>query len=229
MLMVVDEFNDIRLLGWHNTIYVFSAACFVLTFGRNYLMFNVKLTYHLVTCRHPFIILCLPFMILSLSTVVYIIGCFLSAVPTSRAMALVGRFISGLGAAGVSVGMFHILPLAFHLRVHLMGNLLGTAILAALVLSPVIGGVISQSWGWRMCFYLSAPVVAFCNIVVSLTVRAVEKKTNDRERSFRDKVVKIRFLEPFVAVPLICVPFMYFNFAATTKGMNDFIAIGRVF
>lgn len=89
-----------------------------------------------------------------MSNVIFLIGSLLCATATSSTMFILGRAVTGMGFSGELAGCFaiaiHTLPL--DKRPILMG-LLACVESLAIISAPIVGGALTQSLGWRWCFW----------------------------------------------------------------------------
>ena len=114
--------------------------------------------------------------IVAIAMVVLAAGLLVSGLAPSMAVVVVGRAVSGLGA-GIA---FAVAP-AFVGRVpreqrSLAGGAVAAAFAITLVLSPAVGGWISDAFGWRTAILFGIPVAAVAFLLAwgTDTTRAVE-------------------------------------------------------
>jgi MFS family permease len=83
-----------------------------------------------------------------------LIGSTVCATAQSSKALVVGRAISGLAFAGVLSGVFTALVRLFPLRIRsFWQSLLNIAETIAVVVAPVLGGVLTEKLNWRWCFW----------------------------------------------------------------------------
>lgn len=90
----------------------------------------------------------------------FVAGSAVSALAGSLPALFAGRAIQGLGAAGMSPQSMGIIGAAFPgraERARALGIWSGTSGLA-LVLGPVIGGILADRWGWQSVFWVNVPL-----------------------------------------------------------------------
>ncbi len=128
------------MLGWVATAYLLSSAAFLVPFGRIADMYGRK-------------------KIFLYGIIVFTISSLLSGIASSAAMLISFRVLQGVGTsmlAGTGVAM---LTSAYPAGER--GKALGinvTATYIGLSLGPVLGGVLTQHFGWRSVFLVNVPL-----------------------------------------------------------------------
>jgi MFS family permease len=92
---------------------------------------------------------------------IFLVGSLLCGVAVNSNMFIVGRAVAGVGSSGLYSGSMAILgvlaPLSKRaLYIGLLASLFG----AAVVVGPLVGGVLTTKATWRWCFYLNLPAGA---------------------------------------------------------------------
>ncbi|KAJ5261162.1 hypothetical protein N7478_011757 [Penicillium angulare] len=150
---ITSEFHSINDIGWYGSSYLIAQMALLPTCGRLYTFYNIKWVY-------------------CLSLVVFELGSIIAALaPTSVAL-IIGRAVSGLGAAGLVSGSTTILSYCVHLKKQAMLSpiVLGVYNIGSAI-GPLVGGSITDNpkLGWRFIFwinlrtYLVAEVYTFPN------------------------------------------------------------------
>ncbi|GAA2249471.1 MFS transporter [Herbiconiux moechotypicola] len=110
-------------------------------------------------------------LLIQLSLLVFVIGSALAGLSQSTEMLIFFRVLQGLGAGGltalVQVVMADIIPPRE--RGRYMG-LLGAVMAVATVGGPLLGGVVTDSIGWRWNFYIAVPFAIAALIVLQRTL-----------------------------------------------------------
>ncbi|QWF76735.1 MFS transporter [Amycolatopsis sp. CA-230715] len=98
------------------------------------------------------------------------LGCGLAA---NSGELIAARAVQGIGGAGIAVTGFALVMSTYRDRargtaigVYFAVNGLGAAI------GPMLGGVLTEFWGWRSIFFVNLPVVA---LTIAITARAVRR------------------------------------------------------
>jgi MFS family permease len=132
---ITDHFHTVADVGWYSSAFRLCTCAFQFGFAKLYQLFSIKAVF-------------------LMSVVIFLVGSLLCATAASSMMFVIGRAVTGLGFAGNLAGCFavavQILPL--HKRpvyVGLMTCVESLAIIAA----PIVGGSLTQSLGWRWCFW----------------------------------------------------------------------------
>lgn len=89
-----------------------------------------------------------------LSLIIFEIGNIICALAPSSEILILGRVIAGCGSGGIMTGAFIMIALTAgpKYRALYMG-VLGITFGCASVLGPLLGGALTDSVGWRFCFW----------------------------------------------------------------------------
>lgn len=172
---ITDEFHSLNDVGWYSTAYILTLCSFQLIMGKVYKFYPVK---------PIFLAECFLFEVGS---------ALCGAAPNSKSF-IVGRAISGLGAAGMFSGgmviMFLVLPL--HQRPMYQG-FFGAVFALGSVIGPLIGGTFTDKVTWRWCFYINLPIGAVSMLVTLLILHVPPQKL---DKPAKGVVGKINQLDP---------------------------------
>ncbi|MBN2187382.1 MAG: MFS transporter [Dehalococcoidia bacterium] len=130
---------DAVTLGWVSTAYLLASATFLVPFGRIADLHGRK-------------------KIFTYGIVIYTISSLLSGIASSAAMLISFRILQGIGAAMLAGTAVAIITSVFSADER--GKALGinvAATYAGLSLGPVVGGVLTQHFGWRSIFFINVP------------------------------------------------------------------------
>jgi len=135
------EFNmDAVLLGWVATIYILSAAMFLVPFGRLGDIYGRK-------------------RIFTYGIMVYTISSFLLGISFSSGMLLALRVVQGISASMMFSTTVAILTSLFPPQER--GKVLGinvATVYVGLSLGPTLGGILTEQLGWRSIFLFNVPL-----------------------------------------------------------------------
>ncbi|OJD19720.1 hypothetical protein AJ78_00343 [Emergomyces pasteurianus Ep9510] len=131
------EFVALLDVGWYGSIYILCTVALQPTFGKIYSFWDTKYTF---------------------LTAIFIfeVGSVICAAATSSNMFIVGRAISGCGAAGVFSGVMTIVGYAARVeqRPACLAFVVSMFAVSAIV-GPLLGGVLTDKASWRWCFWIN--------------------------------------------------------------------------
>jgi MFS family permease len=135
---ITDHFHTVADVGWYSSAFRLCTCAFQFGFAKLYQLFSIKAVF-------------------LMSVVIFLVGSLLCATAASSMMFVLGRAVTGLGFAGNLAGCFavavQLIPLDKRpMYVGLMTCVESLAIIAA----PIVGGALTQSAGWRWCFWYAS-------------------------------------------------------------------------
>ncbi len=104
--------------------------------------------------------------------ILFALSSIFCALSVSSEMLIIGRLLQGLAAAGLFATSMAIVISAF--EVHERGKMIGlnvTAVYLGLSISPVLGGFLTDSIGWRSLFFINAATVTLIIIAVIIKIK----------------------------------------------------------
>jgi MFS family permease len=140
-------------------------------------------------------------------------------------MFVAGRAITGIGFAGIIGGLFTILVYVLPLRRRpfycgLLGMIESIAILAA----PIIGGVLTESPGWRWCFWINLPIGG-TSILMTLFLFS-DPKPSDTSKTLKQKLLELDPVGNLLFIPALTSLFVALSWAGTKYTWDDGKVIG---
>ena len=143
---ITNDFHTVADIGWYASSFRLCSCAFQFGFAKLYKLFSIK-------------------TIFLISNVIFLVGSLLCATAASSNMFIVGRAVTGMGFAGQLSGCFAvctaILPLN---RRPLFAGLLACVESLAIIAAPIVGGALTQSLGWRWCFWYTLLVTGMIEV-----------------------------------------------------------------
>lgn len=149
---ITNEFHALNEIGWYGSAYLLTTCAFQPIFGRLYSHCSAKWTY-------------------VSATLWFTIGSVISASAPSSSFLVVGRAVSGVGAAGLLSGAFIIIAmLTTPAKTPIFQGIISAMFGLSSVSAPLIGGLFTDLITWRLCFYILVPIgfLAICLLLVCL-------------------------------------------------------------
>ncbi|KAJ5671166.1 hypothetical protein N7507_000293 [Penicillium longicatenatum] len=158
--IITDHFHALNYLGWYQVAYLLAQSATMLIYGQLYSFYSMKTLY-------------------MASFSVFVAGSVLSAVAPTSAVFILGRALSGLGAAGILAGMNIIVARTTSLKQRpVYSAIMGGAECFALAFGPFISGVITHYSTWRVSFYIIIPIGVLIIAVVFFSLGHIRQSGN---------------------------------------------------
>ncbi|WP_030751816.1 MDR family MFS transporter [Streptomyces sp. NRRL S-31] len=112
------------------------------------------------------------------SIVIFLIGSALSGMAQDMGQLIGFRAVQGLGAGGLMVGVMAIIGdlVPPRERGRYQGMMAGVMALA-MIGGPLVGGTITDNWGWRWAFYINLPLGAVALALVTAVLHLPRKRS----------------------------------------------------
>ncbi|KAJ4294143.1 hypothetical protein N0V90_007833 [Kalmusia sp. IMI 367209] len=163
---ITTEFGSIANIAWYGSAYSVTNSAFKLVWGKAYQYFSLK-------------------SVFLLTVLIFEIGNVICGAAQSSEALILGRVVAGVGGGGVMTGAFIIIAVSVsdEYRAAYMGVVSATFGISS-VAGPLLGGGLTDSVGWRWCFWISLPIGALAAIMMTLTFRSplVPRETTLRQR-----------------------------------------------
>ncbi|GAA4826525.1 MDR family MFS transporter [Streptomyces ziwulingensis] len=162
MPTIVGELGGLEHLAWVVTAYTLATAASTPLWGKLGDMYGRK-------------------GVFMTSIVIFLIGSALSGMAQDMGQLIGFRAVQGLGAGGLMVGVMAIIGdlIPPRERGKYQGMMAGVMALA-MIGGPLIGGTITDHWGWRWSFYINLPLGAVALIAISVVLHLPKKRAEAR-------------------------------------------------
>ncbi|KAK4888318.1 hypothetical protein LTR27_012769 [Elasticomyces elasticus] len=203
---ITDDFHTVADVGWYSVAYRLPMCACQFLFGQLYKTFAVKRT-----------------MLTSIA--IFLLGSLLCATAATSKMFVLGRAVAGLGSSGLTAGCFTVLVQILPLRLRpVYSGLLGGIETVAVILAPVLGGVLTQELSWRWCFWISLPLGA-PSIIVMIFLFTDPQETASRTMSWKHIIAQLDLLGTAIFVPAITCLFLALSWAGTKYAFDNPIVL----
>ncbi|KAF7861434.1 hypothetical protein EAF04_007999 [Stromatinia cepivora] len=167
---ITSDFRNLDDIAWFGSAYLLTVTAFQPSFGTLYKFFNAKYVY-------------------LVSIVIFEVGSILCAAAPSSSVFILGRAISGLGAAGLYQGALGIVGYTVILekRPLYFGIVVGSFAISGCI-GPILGGVLTDHVSWRWCFWINAPIGAVVLVVVIIFLNLKGSNTENAALPLKSKL-----------------------------------------
>jgi EmrB/QacA subfamily drug resistance transporter len=158
MPTIVGELGGLEHLSWVVTGYILATAASTPVWGKVGDMYGRKGAF-------------------LTSIVLFLIGSVLSGMAQGMGELIGFRAVQGLGAGGLIVGVMAIIGdlVPPRERGRYQGMMAGVMALA-MIGGPLVGGTITDNWGWRWTFYINLPLGAVALALVAAVLHLPKKR-----------------------------------------------------
>ncbi|MEU9395558.1 MDR family MFS transporter [Streptomyces sp. NPDC048324] len=158
MPTIVGELGGLEHLSWVVTAYTLATAAATPVWGKLGDMFGRKTTF-------------------MTSIVIFLIGSALSGMAQDMGQLIGFRAVQGLGAGGLMVGVMAIIGdlIPPRERGKYQGMMAGVMAIA-MIGGPLVGGTITDNWGWRWAFYINLPLGVVSLGLISAVLHLPKKR-----------------------------------------------------
>ncbi|KAB8075258.1 major facilitator superfamily transporter [Aspergillus leporis] len=169
---ITDEFHTISDEGWYGSAYLLTMCCFQLHYGKFYKDYPAK-------------------WVFLTSIGIFELGSLLCGVSPTSSVLIFGRAIAGGGACGIISGVLILIARSVPLtdRPLYTAGVSSIRIIAG-VGGPLFGGGLTDTIGWRWCFYINLPFGAIVAVIFFFLYRPAPEN-----RPKVSKLAKLRRLD----------------------------------
>ncbi|WP_406438977.1 MFS transporter [Streptomyces sp. NBC_00631] len=162
MPTIVGELGGLEHLSWVVTAYTLATAAATPLWGKLGDMYGRKGAF-------------------MTSIVIFLIGSALSGMAQDMGQLIGFRAVQGLGAGGLMVGVMAIIGdlVPPRERGKYQGMMAGVMALA-MIGGPLVGGTITDNWGWRWAFYINLPLGVVALAAISAVLHLPKKRNKTR-------------------------------------------------
>ncbi|MET9430513.1 MULTISPECIES: MDR family MFS transporter [unclassified Streptomyces] len=164
MPTIVGELGGLAHLSWVVTAYTLATAASTPIWGKLGDLYGRKGTF-------------------LTAIVIFLIGSALSGMAQDMGQLIGFRAVQGLGAGGLMVGVMAIIGdlIPPRERGKYQGMMTGVMALA-MIGGPLVGGTITDHWGWRWSFYINLPLGAVALAMVTAVLHLPKRERDRRPR-----------------------------------------------
>ncbi|WP_181804405.1 MDR family MFS transporter [Streptomyces shenzhenensis] len=162
MPTIVGELGGLEHLSWVVTAYTLATAAATPLWGKLGDMYGRKGAF-------------------MTSIVIFLVGSALSGMAQDMGQLIGFRAIQGLGAGGLMVGVMAIIGdlVPPRERGKYQGMMAGVMALA-MIGGPLVGGTITDNWGWRWAFYINLPLGVVALAAISAVLHLPKRRNKAR-------------------------------------------------
>jgi EmrB/QacA subfamily drug resistance transporter len=120
-------------------------------------------------------------LLVQLALIIYVVGSLFAGLSQSTGFLIACRALQGIGAGGMTALTQVVLSdlVSPRERGRYMGYL-GAVMAVGMVAGPLLGGIITDGFGWRWCFYVGVPFAVAAIIVLQRTLHLPRRRREAR-------------------------------------------------
>ena len=206
---ITDDFGRVDQVGWYGSAAFLTFASFQSTWGKAFKYFPIKATFFV-------------------SLFIFELGSLVTAVAPSSTALIIGRAITGAGAAGVSSGVFTIIAFsAPPAKAPPYMGITGATYAIAVFVSPLLGGVFAQRVTWRWCFWINLPIGGLAAIVVFFSYKP-SKAATPQPVTWKEMLLQMDPVGTFLIMAAVVCYLLALQWGGSTKLWSDSTVIGTL-
>ncbi|KDN71340.1 putative major facilitator superfamily transporter [Colletotrichum sublineola] len=204
---ITDEFKGLSDVSWYGSAFFLTNGGFQSSWGKAYKYFPLKPTF-------------------LAALFVFELGSLIcGAAPTSTAL-IIGRAVTGVGAAGMGTGAYTIIAFVAPPRQRSMYlGIVGVAYGIASAVGPLLGGVFADRASWRWCFYINLPVGGLSALMIFFFFQAPDA-AKPAVASWREKLLQMDLLGVIMIMGGLLSYVLALQYAGVSAAWNSSVVVG---
>lgn len=204
---ITSDFQSLDAVGWYASAFFLTVAASQSSWGKAYKYFPLKI-------------------VILFAIGIFELGSLVCGVAPNSIALIIGRAITGLGAAGVLGGCYTIIAFSVApVKRPVFTGLLGATYGIASVVGPLLGGVFTDRVTWRWCFYINLPV-GWVSAGIILLVFKNPKGAQATHVTISEKILQMDLPGAFLIMAAVICYILALQDGGVTKAWNSSSIIG---